>query len=131
MSGEAYDARAARGWFGEPWWSFVCYDEAGRLIEDMRKPFPVGEKCLYCDELFSEEAGDSGQAVPCMKTDGPTEIRHVHKECLFREVAGPLAHHERTCRCYGGDSYETAGMTQRQEALEVWRRLRAGVLFNS
>ena len=111
------------GWFGEPWWSFVCYDEDGRLIDEMRKPFPAGEKCLHCDEPFSEEAGDSGQAMPCVKADGTAEIRHVHKECQFREVTGPLAHHERTCRCYGGNSSETPGMTRRQEALEVWRRL--------
>src|ERR1019366_655873 len=50
---------------------------------------------MACDEPFSEEAGDSGQALPCLKADGPAEIRHAHKECQFREVAGPLAHHER------------------------------------
>ena len=95
----------------------------------MEKPFPAGENCLQCDEPFDEAAGDSGQAMPCMKADGTAEIRHVHKECQFREVAGPLAHHERTCRCYGGETSETPGMTHRQEALEVWRRMRAGVLF--
>lgn len=119
------------GWFGEPWWSFVCYEDDGRLIDEMRKPFPVGEKCLYCDEPFSEEAGDSGQAVPCMKADRSAEIRHVHRECRFRSVAGPLAHHERNCRCYGGESSNVPGMTPRQEALEVWRRMRAGELFSS
>ena len=56
--------RANFGWFGQPWWSFVCFDEAGQLIAEMCKPFPAGEKCLYCDEPFSEEAGDSGQALP-------------------------------------------------------------------
>lgn len=38
--------RASFGWFGEPWWSFVCYDEDGKLVEEMRKPFPAGESCL-------------------------------------------------------------------------------------
>jgi hypothetical protein len=113
------------GWFGEPWWSFICYDEDGRLIGELRKPFPVGESCLHCDEPFSEAAGDSGQAMPC-----PGGIRHVHKECQFREIAGPLAHHEHTCRCYGGETSATPGMTRRQEALEVWRRMEAGVLFS-
>jgi hypothetical protein len=122
--------RANWGWFGEPWWSYICYDEDGQLIAEMRKPFPVGENCLHCDEPFSEEAGDSGQAMPCMKADRTGGIRHVHKECQFMEVAGPLAHHERTCRCYGGETAATPGMTRRQEALEVWRRLEAGVLFN-
>lgn len=116
------------GWFGEPWWSYVCYDDAGKLIKEMRKPFPAGEACLYCEEPFSEEAGDSGQAVPAVTTDG-TSIRHVHKECQFRQVAGGLAHHEGRCHCHGGEGSGTPGMTLRQEALEVWRRMRAGELF--
>jgi len=115
--------REAWGWFGEPWPSGVCYDDDDNLREDMRKPFPAGESCLYCDEPFSEEAGDSGQAMPF-----GARVIHVHKECMFREVAGGLAHHEGRCRCHGG-SAETPGMTYRQEALEVWRRMRAGELF--
>jgi hypothetical protein len=112
--------RANWGWFGEPWWSFICYDEGGRLIEEMRKPFPADENCLLCEEKFAP--GDSGQAMPFVKAGGAAEIRHVHKECQFMEVAGPLAHHERRCRHFGGDSSETPGMTRRQEAIEVWRR---------
>ena len=112
--------RANWGWFGEAWWSYVCFTEDGRLIEEMRKPFPAGESCLYCGEPFDEAAGDSGQAMPCMMTDGAS-IRHVHKECQFREVVGSRAHHEGRCRCHGG-STETPGMTLRQEALEVWKR---------
>src|SRR5215471_11976313 len=82
------------GWFGQEWWSFVCYDEDGRLIEEMRKPFPAGEKCLLCDEVFDEAAGDSGQAMPCLSASGAPEIRHVHKECQYMNVVGPLAHLE-------------------------------------
>lgn len=109
------------GWFGaEPWPSYVCFDEDGRLIDEMRKAFPAGESCLYCGEPFDEAAGDSGQAMPCMTTDGAS-LRHVHKECAFMNVTGPLAHHEGRCRCHGG-STETPGMTLRQEALEVWSR---------
>jgi hypothetical protein len=119
--------RANFGWFGEPWWSYICYDEAGKLIGEMRKPFPVGESCLLCGEEFSEAAGDSGQAVPAVTTEG-TNVRHVHKECQFMNVAGGLAHHEGRCRCHGG-STETPGMTLRQEAVEVWRRMRAGELY--
>lgn len=118
------------GWFGEPWWSYVCYDEAGKLIEEMRKPFPVGESCLYCGEQFDEAAGDSGQAVPAITAEG-TSIRHVHKECQFRQVAGGLAHHEGRCHCHGGEGNGTPGMPLREEALEVWRRHQAGELFGS
>ena len=95
----------------------------------MRKPFPAGQNCLYCDEPLSEEAGDSGQAMPHVGADGTATVRHAHKECLFLTVTGPLAHLEHTCRCYGGDSNETPGMTRRQEAIEVWRRMRDRTLF--
>lgn len=115
------------GWFGEPWWSYVTYDEDGRLLEEMRKPFPAGERCLFCDELFDEAAGDSGQAMPCMTTEGAS-IRHVHKECMFRNVTGGLAHHEGRCRCHGGTT-DTPGWSYREEAIEIWRRMQAGELF--
>jgi hypothetical protein len=114
--------RANWGWFGEPWPSGVCYDDDDNLQADMRKPFPAGESCLYCGEPFDEKAGDSGQAMPFQSADGTGMIIHVHKECVFLEVAGPLAHHEKRCHHYGGDGNSTPGMTHRQEALEVWRR---------
>jgi hypothetical protein len=119
--------RANWGWFGPPFWSYVCYDEAGKLIEEMRKPFPAGESCLLCGVQFDEAAGDSGQAMPATTTEG-TSIRHVHKECQYMNVAGSLAHHEGHCRCHGGDG-RMPGMTLREEAVEVWRRMRAGELF--
>jgi hypothetical protein len=105
----------------------VCYDEAGKLIEEMRKPFPAGESCLLCGEVFDEAAGDSGQAMPVVMTEG-TRICHVHKECQMMNVTGSLAHHEGRCHCYGGDGEGTPGMTLREEAVEVWRRMRAGTL---
>jgi hypothetical protein len=113
--------RAAHGWFGRPWHSLICYDEDWRLVREMRKPFPAGESCLLCGEPFDEEAGDGGTAIPDVSSDRPPEIRHAHKECLFMNVVGPLAHHEGRCRCHGGTG-ETPGMTFRQEALMVWRR---------
>lgn len=116
--------RANWGWFGDPWWSYVCYDEDGRLIEEMRKPFPAGESCLLCETEFDEAAGDSGQAMPAVTVAG-TGIRHVHKECQLMNVVGGLAHLEGRCSCYGGDG-GTPGMTLRQEALEVWRRHQGG-----
>jgi hypothetical protein len=115
--------RAAHGWFGKPWESFVCYEEDGRLLEELRMAFLSGESCLLCGEQFDEAAGDSGKAMPC---DGV--IRHVHKECMLMDVIGSLAHHEGYCRCHGGDG-RMPGMTVRQEALEVWKRLLAGTLY--
>lgn len=110
--------RANWGWFGEPWPSGVCYGENGELIAEMRKPFPAGESCLHCGEPFSEAAGDSGQAMPFAAAGDP-QIVHVHKECMLREVIGPLAHLQGRCSCQGG-SNETPGLTRRQDALAVW-----------
>lgn len=89
--------RASWGWFGDPWPSGVCYDDDGRLREEMHKPFPAGETCLYCAEPFDEAAGDAGQAMPFQPASGPPAVRHVHKECLLREVLGPIAHLEGRC----------------------------------
>lgn len=110
------------GWFGDPWPSGICYDDDGRLIAEMRKPFPAGA-CFYCEEPF--RAGDSGKAMPFLSAAGPVII-HVHKECGLRQVAGSLAHIEHRCTCYGGENDRTPGMTLRAEALEVWRRLLSG-----
>jgi hypothetical protein len=113
------------GWFGEPWPSYICYDDDDNLLSDMRKPFPSGESCLLCGEPFSEDAGDSGQAIPDASAGIlGHQIAHVHKECMLVNVVGPLAHHEHLCRCHRGTT-ETPGMTCRQEALEVWRRFTA------
>lgn len=109
------------GWFGPPWWSYVCYDENGLLIEEMRKPFPHGEACLLCGVPF--EPGDSGQASPVVRERGPAEIRHVHTECQYMSVTGSLAHHQRRCSCYGGDG-GTPGLSYRAEAVAVWRQRR-------
>lgn len=104
------------GWFGEPWWSYACYDEAGRLNTEMRKPFPAGESCLLCEVLFDEAAGDSGQAFPCHTTEGST-VRHAHKECTLRNVVGSVA-------CLEGHHRHDTGQTYRQEALAAWAWIR-------
>lgn len=109
------------GWWGEPWLSYVCYDEDWRLIEEMHKPFPVGESCLLCDEEIVE--GDSGTATLLVTLESQW-IRHVHKECSFMNVVGSLAHQEGHCQAHGDGA--GTGMTRRQEALEVWRRRQKG-----
>lgn len=107
--------RANWGWFGQPWPSGICYDDDGRLIEEMHKPFPAGESCLNCGELFDEGAGDNGQALPVLHADATVRIEHVHKECLLREVTGSVdcleGHHRH---------HDATGRTRRQEALAVW-----------
>ena len=104
--------RANWGWFGQPWPSGICYDDGGHLIAGMRKPFPAGENCLHCDEPLDEAAGDSGQAMP-YHAGTCTSIRHVHKECMMREVVGSVA-------CLEGHHNHDTGQTRRQEALAAW-----------
>jgi len=105
--------RANWGWFGDPWPSGVCYDEDGQLIEEMRKPFPTGESCLYCGEAFDEAAGDNGQAMPFAVSAVKARVIHVHKECMLREVTGSVA-------CLEGHHRHETGQTRRQEALAAW-----------
>jgi hypothetical protein len=100
-------------WFGDPWPSGICYDDDGRLLEDMRIPVPAGETCPQCEDPIG--AADRGQAMPY-----PDGIRYVHRECLFRQVMGPLAHLQKRCRCYGGTSSATPGLSRREEAIAVW-----------
>jgi hypothetical protein len=105
------------GWFGDPWSSGICYDDNGRLLEEMRKPFPAGENCLHCTEPIV--VGDSGQAMPYVGTHSRV-VRHVHKECLLRAVTGSVT-------CMTGEHQHDTGQTYRQEALAVWAHLqRAG-----
>jgi hypothetical protein len=110
------------GWFGEPWPSGICYDEDGRLIEEMRKPVPVGEKCFCCDEVLAE--GDQGKSCGPLPAPfpgaAPAQLAHQHKECGLRQVIGPIAHLERRCHCHGGEGNDTPGLTRRQDALAVW-----------
>jgi hypothetical protein len=56
--------------------------------------------------------------MPFAAAEGPRVV-HVHKECMLREVLGPLAHLQGRCSCQGG-STETPGLTRRQDALAVW-----------
>jgi len=101
------------GWWGEPWWSYICYDEDGALLEEMRKPFPAGESCLSCGHVFEE--GDSGKSMPAVTAEG-TRIVNIHKECALRDVMGSV-----TC-LRGEHDHESVG-DRRADALAVWDML--------
>ena len=109
------------GWYGEPWPGYVCYDDDGRLKTEMRKPAPVGETCLWCIEPIVE--GHFGQAIPSVPASGPPEVRHVHAECMLRNVVGPVGHLDGECACRDPDR---PARSYREEALEVWARFAAG-----
>jgi hypothetical protein len=110
-------------WFGEPWWSYVCYDDAGRLMEEQRVPFPEGRSCLYCAEPFAE--GDSGTEMLCGRADGTWTVEYAHKECQMRAGLGSVAHLEGRCTCHGGGQASDPQRTPRQEALAVWEWVQA------
>lgn len=108
------------GWFGEPWPSGVCYidDDDTVVREHMRIPAPVGQPCFYCEEAFAD--GDQGKAMPYAERPGePVVAVYTHKECLLREVVGPLKHVQGECTGVG-QCHDDTGMTLRQEALAVW-----------
>ena len=110
-------------WFGEPWWSYVCYDDDGRLMEECRVPFPAGKACLYCEEQF--QPGDSGVQMPCVRATGSVTIEYAHKECQMRQGLGSVAHLEGRCRCHGGSDNDDPSRTRRQEALAAWAWVQA------
>lgn len=77
-------------------------------------PVPIGEKCLYCDEVFVE--GDEGFLVPYDMAIGTREVGQ-HRECFFRSIFGSVGHMKKTCPCYGGTEEDPPGMSRRQAAL--------------
>jgi hypothetical protein len=105
------------GWFGEPWASSVCYDEYGRLLEEIRKPFPVDESCLLCTEKFDEKAGDSGVTIHSFDECGVVAMRYAHKECQLLNVTGMYT-------TLDSEADRPERTTIRQKALEMWRQLR-------
>ena len=112
-----------RAWFGEPWPGYICYDEDGRLIEEWRVPFPGGQACLFCTEVF--HPGDSGEVTTAVTADGTAREAYVHKECMLRNVAGSVAHLEGRCICRGGRPGSEPVRTLREDALATWAWIQA------
>lgn len=76
---------------------------------------PVGESCLYCDEVIA--AGDSGLILPHFDTlDASSQLRVQHRECYLRGILGSVGHQMRTCSCYGGTEEDQPDLTRRQSA---------------
>jgi hypothetical protein len=74
--------------------------------------------CHYCEEPL--RGGD-------LLADGPQPL---HRECLFRMVAGSAAHQLKECTCYGGTREDAPGLTKReaaQQALDTYRVLNGDV----
>lgn len=103
------------GWFGEPWPSGICYAPDGNVLHHNRIPTPVGEPCIDCGEAI--EYGDQGKAMPYLGKE--PRIGYTHRECLLRNVVGPISHLRGECDGTGTCSHDS-GMTMRQEALAVW-----------
>jgi hypothetical protein len=103
------------GWFGDPWPSGICCTDDGRVMWEMQKPFPEGEACIHCGEVF--RPGDNGTARPFLGTS-ISMILHIHKECAVAEVLGGIEHLQGHGHCPDGESDES--LTRRQSALAVW-----------
>jgi hypothetical protein len=94
-------------WFGEPWLSYICYDETGRRLDENRVPFPEGKTCLWCTEPV--RPGESGIVMPHI----PSGLVYAHHECSFRNVTGSVS-------CMKGEHNHDSGRSYREEALDVW-----------
>lgn len=99
------------GWFGDPWPSYVCYDEDGNLRDSLHLPFPAGgSRCSGCGELIAP--GDSGEMVVVSRTLRFVR-EYVHKECqLLAIIGGSFADLD--------PARGAQNLPKRQEALAVW-----------
>jgi ribosomal protein L37E len=89
-----------------------CHQFHVREAEPGAKQLSDRMICLYCQEPVDDD-----------------ELEHMrmHKACMFRSVAGSVAHIERRCGCYvpGSAEGDPPGMTLRQAAeaaVDTWRR---------
>jgi hypothetical protein len=71
--------------------------------------------CTWCDEPLDDKSGVSVFSA-------------MHRECMFRAVAGSVAHIEGRCGCYvpGSDETDDPALTKHQAAIasmEAWNKL--------
>lgn len=108
-------------WFGDEWPSSMLPDVLGVDLAQ-HSEVPIGIPCTWCREEIV--ATDHGLWIAILITLDDPQIHPVHTECRFRSIVGGLAHLEERCLCYGGTVEDSAhpGMTDREEAIAVWRR---------
>lgn len=101
-------------WFGpEPWGPALDHSEDDRVLT-IQVRTPVGVLCDICEEAVKPD--DFGEMI--VACSGQTvRMQPQHRDCMLLETSG---HMVGLCPCTG---YE--GMSQRQAAIEVAKRLRA------
>lgn len=97
------------GWFGDPWPSFVCYDEKWVLREASHVQFPAGKRCTECRQVF--QPGDAGERI-IVGTIAGWRPGYVHRECQLLAILGECV---------------KAGQERRREAISVWAKITADV----
>ena len=103
--GDANMGYMTLGWFGDPWPSFVCYDEKWVLREASHVPFPAGKVCTECRLPFQH--GDAGERI-IVGTIAGWKMGHVHRECQLLAILG--------------ESTKT-GRERRREAIATWAQI--------
>ena len=79
-------------------------------------PVPVGEKCMWCEEVFVE--GDKGFMLGYSGPPGDErDTAPFHRECHIRQIVGSVGHLQKRCHCHGGTAEDPEGMSKRQAAL--------------
>jgi hypothetical protein len=102
-------------WFGKHPWAPVCDDAR-------HAPTPVGQRCAWCDEPFTE--GDDGLLIPLL-ADTVSEAPY-HVECQLRSIIGGVNHLRGCCTCCPGgkEPPDPPWLTKRQgarAAAALWR----------
>lgn len=112
-------------WWGDAWPSLICYMEDGELRAARRAQTPAGELCRYCRELIDRaDSGVSTSHATSVVDDAGAPVvlvLHVHRECLLRELMGPVSHVQGRCPCFGRPApHDPPGRTLREGALQLW-----------
>lgn len=104
--------------FGQ-YWAPVCTEHVDT---------PVGEECLYCDEIIVED--DQGTITTCITEDSDNpgklinEVRPIHKECSFRDVMGGWGHQQDHVYWCKKMRDPDGGKSKRESAILVWNHFR-------
>jgi hypothetical protein len=85
----------------------------GAVKDPNRVEVPVGQKCVYCEEVI--ELADPGFMIPQLGLN-TWSYSPWHRECFLRTVVGSVSHQRRQCRCYGGEGEDDLNLTRRAAA---------------
>jgi hypothetical protein len=99
-----------------------------KLVDFDTVDTPVGEKCIYCEEVI--ESDDRGFVMSLLAEDTTSPSNFMkdttcvyHYECNLRLIIGSLGHQKEECSCFGGiGTGDSEGMSKREAARQAYKR---------